>query len=100
VYAVSKQYGLPILTVVLDNAGWAAVKESTVRMYPKGEAMDAGQFEARLAPDMDFSKVVESAGGYGARVSHPDEIPDAIRRCLAEVRQGRSALLHACIAPF
>jgi acetolactate synthase-1/2/3 large subunit len=100
VYAVSKQYGLPIMTVVLDNSGWAAVKESTVRMYPEGEAMAAGQFEARLAPDMDFSKVAESAGAYGVKVSHPDEVRQAIRRCLAEVRQGRSALMHACIAPF
>ena len=100
VYAVSRQYELPILSVVIDNGGWAAVKESTARMYPEGEAMAAGEFEARLAPDMDFSKVAESAGAYGVKVSHPDEVPEAIRRCLAEVRQGRSALLHACIAPF
>src|SRR5262249_37559060 len=27
VYAASKQYGLPIFTLVLDNSGWSAVKE-------------------------------------------------------------------------
>ena len=41
VYAVSKQYGLPIFTVLLDNSGWAAVKEATLRMYPEGEAKAA-----------------------------------------------------------
>ena len=95
VYAVSRQYELPILTVVIDNAGWAAVKESTLRMYPAGEATAAAQFEARLASGMDFSKVAESAGGYGAKVDHPDALPDAIQACLKEVRGGRSALLHA-----
>ena len=100
VYAVARQYELPIMTVVIDNSGWAAVKESTLRMYPQGEAFGSGQFEARLAAGMDFSKVAESAGGYGARISHPDEVPDAIGHCITEVRQGRSALLHACIAPL
>lgn len=38
VYAVAQQYQLPILTVVLDNGGWQAVKEATLRMYPNGAA--------------------------------------------------------------
>lgn len=97
VFAVSRQYGLPILTVVIDNAGWSAVKNSTLRMYPEGEAKASAQFESRLAPDMDFAKVVESAGGFGAKVDHPDALPDALRGCIAEVRKGRPALLHACV---
>ena len=100
VYAVSKQYELPIMTVVIDNAGWSAVKEATLRMYPEGEAAASGEFEARLAPDMDFSKVAESAGAYGVKIRHPDEVADALRQCLAEVKQGRSALMRACVAPF
>jgi acetolactate synthase-1/2/3 large subunit len=100
VYAVSRQYELPMFTVVIDNAGWAAVKESTLRMYPAGEATAASRFEARLASGMDFSKVAESAGAYGAKVDHPDALPDAIQVCLAEVRKGRSALLHAMVKPI
>src|SRR6266513_298691 len=38
VYAVSKQYKLPIFTVLFDNSGWSAVKEATLRVYPEGEA--------------------------------------------------------------
>ncbi len=100
VYAVSKQYGLPIFTVVLDNTGWAAVKEATLRMYPEGEAKSSGQYEARLAPAMDFAKVAEAAGAYGERVSDPADVPAAIQRCLAEVRGGRAALLHARVTPL
>jgi len=96
-YAVSRQYGLPILTVVLDNAGWSAVKESTLRMYPDGEAKSLEDFQARLAPGVEFAKICEAAGGYGEMLVEPDAAPDAIRRCLAEVRGGRPAVLHAKI---
>ena len=36
VYAVAQQYRIPILTVVLDNGGWQAVKSAVQRVYPKG----------------------------------------------------------------
>jgi len=85
---------------LLCDSDETAVKEATLRMYPAGEAAASGQFEARLAPDMDFSKVAESAGAYGVKVSDPRELAGAIGDCLAEVRRGRSALLHACVTPF
>jgi acetolactate synthase-1/2/3 large subunit len=95
VYAVSRQYGLPVFTVVLDNSGWAAVKGATLRVYPEGQAKSKGLFQAGLAEGMDFSKVAEAAGCYGERIVDPAEVTGAIARCLAEVRAGRSALLHA-----
>jgi acetolactate synthase-1/2/3 large subunit len=97
VYAVSKQYGLPIFTIVLDNSGWSAVKESTLRMYPDGDAKGLQSYGAELAPDVDFSKVIEGFGGYGEKLTDPEQVEAAIDRCLREVRGGRSALLHACV---
>jgi acetolactate synthase-1/2/3 large subunit len=93
--AVSRQYKLPILTVVLDNSGWAAVKEATLRVYPEGEAKAAADYGALLAPDMDFAKVAEAAGAHGELVSDPDAVEAAIARCLEAMRGGRSAILHA-----
>ena len=97
VYAVSKQYNLPIFTIVLDNSGWSAVKKSTLRMYPDGDAKSLQSYEAELAPDVDFSKVIEGFGGYGEKLTDPEQVEAAIDRCLHEVRSGRSALLHACV---
>ena len=96
-YALAKQYGLPIMTVVLDNSGWAAVKGATLRVYPHGEARAMGRFQADLPAGMDFAKTVEAAGGYGERLTDPDDVPAAIARCLEEVRNGRSALLHVLV---
>ncbi len=97
VYALSKQYNLPIMTVVLDNSGWAAVKGATLRVYPQGHAKTNSLYQADLPTGMDFAKIVEAAGGYGERLIDPAEVPAAIARCLAEVRNGRSALLHALV---
>ena len=35
VFSVAQQYKLPILVMLLDNTGWSAVKESTLRVFPR-----------------------------------------------------------------
>jgi len=94
VFAVSQQYKLPFLSIVMDNTGWNAVKGSTLRVYPEGEAKQTGEFEAKLAPKVAFTKVAEAFGAYGEEVSDPADVPAAIARCLKEVRGGRAALMH------
>jgi acetolactate synthase-1/2/3 large subunit len=86
--------------VVLDNLGWSAVKEATLRVYPDGEAKSLGDFHARLAPDMDFAKVAHSAGAYGECVEDPAEVEAAIARCLEAMRNGQAALLHVRVTPL
>jgi len=95
VFAVAQQYKLPILTVVMDNTGWNAVKQSTLRVFPEGEAKGANEFEAQLAPKVHFTKVAEAFGAYGEEVADPADVPAALARCIKEVRGGRAALLHA-----
>ena len=94
VFAVSRQYGLPILIVVMDNSGWAAVKSSTLRVFPKGEAVAANEFQSHLLPDTDFGKIAEAFGAHGERIDDPDEVPAALARCAKIVRGGRTAILH------
>ena len=94
VLAVSQQYNLPIFSIVLDNSGWSAVKESTLRVFPGGEAKSANEFEAELAPNVEFSKVGEAFGAYTEKLSDPADVPAALARCAKEVRGGRPALLH------
>jgi acetolactate synthase-1/2/3 large subunit len=100
VYAVANQYGLPILTVLLDNGGWSAVKESTLRMYPQGEAKNTNQFASDLGYSTDFAAIAEAAGAHGERLVDPEQVEAAIERCLAALDAGRSALLHVRITPL
>jgi acetolactate synthase-1/2/3 large subunit len=95
VYAVAKQYKLPILTVLLDNTGWSAVKEATLRVFPEGEAKAENSFHANLMPDAEFAKIGEAFGAHGEKLVNPDDVPAALKRCVDAVRGGRAAILHA-----
>jgi acetolactate synthase-1/2/3 large subunit len=99
VYAVAQQYQLPILTVLIDNGGWQAVKSATQRVYPKGVAAQTDQFLSRLTSGRqgerrDFSEIARAFGAHGEAVSEPGELAAAIDRALAAVDDGRAAVLH------
>jgi acetolactate synthase-1/2/3 large subunit len=99
VYAVAQQYQIPILTVVLDNGGWQAVKSAVQRVYPKGVAAETDQFQSRLTSGRqgerrDFSDVAKAFGAYGECVTEPDELASAIDRAFAALDDGKAAVLH------
>jgi acetolactate synthase-1/2/3 large subunit len=102
VYAVAQQYRIPILTVVLDNGGWQAVKSAVQRVYPKGVAAETDQFQSRLTSGRqgekrDFSAVAKAFGAHGDCVTEPDDLAPAIDRCLAALDDGQAAVLHVHI---
>ena len=91
VYAVAQQYQIPILTVVLDNGGWQAVKSAVQRVYPKGIAAETDQFQSRLTSGRqgerrDFSAVAKAFGAHGECVTEPDDLAAAIDRCVCGAR--------------
>jgi len=99
VYAVAQQYQIPILTVVLDNGGWQAVKSAVQRVYPKGIAAETDQFQSRLTSgrqgeQRDFSAVGRAFGAHGETVHEPDDLAEAIDRCFAALDDGKAAVLH------
>jgi acetolactate synthase-1/2/3 large subunit len=99
VYATAQQYQIPILTVVLDNGGWQAVKSATQRVYPKGIAAETGRFQSRLMSGRQgerryFSEVAKAFGAHGECVREPEELVAAIDRCLAALDDGKAAVLH------
>jgi acetolactate synthase-1/2/3 large subunit len=98
VLAVAAHYDLPLLTVVLDNSGWGAVKEATLRMYPKGTAVERREFEAHLAPGMNFAHIASATGAFGLKVEDPAAVEDALDQALAAVDRGQAAVLHVRIA--
>ena len=102
VYAVAQQYRIPILTVVLDNGGWQAVKSAVQRVYPKGVAAETDQFQSRLTSGRqgerrEFSAVATAFGAHGEHVTEPDELAAAIDRCLVALDDGQAAVLHVQI---
>jgi acetolactate synthase-1/2/3 large subunit len=105
VYAVAQQYRIPVLTVVLDNGGWQAVKSAVQRVYPNGTAAETDQFQSRLTSGRQgeqrgFSDVGRAFGAHGERVTEPGDLAAAIDRCFAALEDGKAAVLHVQVTPL
>lgn len=95
VHHASTMHKLPVLTIVINNAMWGAVRRATLGMYPDGEASRSNKPPFIDLDDLPaFETICEASGGYGERVEDPKELPAAMRRALKAVDGGRQALLN------
>lgn len=91
----SAKHGLPVLTVVANNAAWGAVDLATRMVYPDGRAVAVGEDRfSDLSPSPDLAAYSRASGGHGERITDRDRLVPAIAEALEVVRrQGRQALL-------
>ncbi|HET9079974.1 MAG TPA: thiamine pyrophosphate-requiring protein [Trebonia sp.] len=100
VHWVARRYGTPSLTVIYDNRGWHAPKQSTLGVHPAGAAAAADDFHVSFDPEADLPGVAAAAGGaYAATVSDPAALEPALKEALAAVHAGRSAVISVHIPP-
>lgn len=94
------KHGLPVLTVVANNAVWGAVDHATRGVYPDGRAV--AQSESRLSdlsPSPAFEAYCRASDGFGARVDDPADLAPTLTEALAQVRDhGRQALVNVVCA--
>ncbi|HYF07638.1 MAG TPA: thiamine pyrophosphate-requiring protein [Acetobacteraceae bacterium] len=101
VYATAQAYGLPIFTVVMDNGGWQAVKEATLRVHPQGSAAATDRFFARLEGGRRrFEQVGMAFGAHGEYVDEPEALDAAIGRCFAAIERGQAAVMTVRVTPM
>jgi acetolactate synthase I/II/III large subunit len=89
--------GLPVLTILCNNARWQAVQNAAQTLYPEGHsARHATPVPlADLSPTPAFEMYAQASGGHGECVRDPAALPDAIARALRVVREERrQALLN------
>jgi acetolactate synthase-1/2/3 large subunit len=92
---VQRAHRLPVLTVIFNNQQWEAVKSGTLAVHPTGAAKTRGAFPlSELRPSPRFEEMARTVDGYGERVESPGELPAALKRGLAAVREGRPAILN------
>ena len=91
-----KAEGLPMLTVIMNNEEWGAVKRNTRGMYPDGYAARSNNEPLTFfEPGIQFEKAAEMSGGYGEMVDDPDALPKALDRAIDQVMgQGKQAVLN------
>ena len=92
---VQRAHDLPVLTVIFNNQQWEAVKSGALRVHPDGVAKARGRFPlSDLTPSPRFEELAKAVDGYGERVESPGELPAALKRGLAAVRDGQAAILN------
>jgi acetolactate synthase-1/2/3 large subunit len=90
-----RAHGLPVLTVIFNNQQWEAVKFGALGVHPDGVARARGRFPlSELTPSPRFEELARAVDGYGERVDSPSELPAALKRGLAAVRDGQPAILN------
>jgi acetolactate synthase-1/2/3 large subunit len=94
VHWMARRYGTPTLTVIYDNRGWRAPKQSTLGVHPAGAAYRADDFHVSFEPEADLPGIAAAAGGaFAATVSAPADLPGILKEALAAVHGGRSAVV-------
>ncbi|HXM69663.1 MAG TPA: thiamine pyrophosphate-dependent enzyme, partial [Thermoanaerobaculia bacterium] len=93
---VARAHGLPVLFVVFNNAGWAAVRKATEAMYPEGRSRRMNRMPlATLEPSPAFEQVIAASDGHGEQVESEAELGPALARALHAVTiEKRQALVN------
>jgi len=93
----SREFNLPIMSVIFNNQKYAAMQGMHLKMYPKGIAVDTDVFHGTHIQAPDFTKVAEAFGAYGERVEDPENVEQALKNGLAALDEGRSAIIDVGI---
>jgi len=84
------RFGLPIVAIVGNDAGWGQIRGPQVQMVGAERAIATS-----LAPTR-YDRVVEALGGYGELVETPDGIAPALERAFAS---GKPACVNVMLDP-
>lgn len=90
---------LGLLTVVLNNGSWDAVRTSTLDVYPSGAAAKANHVPTvPFMPTPEFGRIAEASGCYAEAIERAEDLPDALARAVKVIQEeGRQVLLDVKI---
>lgn len=91
---------LPVVTLVLNNQEWGAVRDSVEGLYGSGLAVRSNDVPlTSLRPSPDFAKTAEASRAYAETVTEGEELPAALERAIRVATEEKSqVLLNIAIA--
>ena len=90
--------GLPVLFIIFNNAMWEEVERAALAVFPDGHASRANRVPvADLGPAPHYEHMMRVYDGHGECVEAPQDLPGALDRALAAVKDGRQALLNIIV---
>ncbi len=100
-HQIAEGLGLPLITLVLNNEEWGAVRKSVSGLYPDGHAVRANKMPlTALQPSPDFVKTAEASRAYAETVENGEDLPAALARVIeVATQERRQGLLNIRIDP-
>lgn len=87
-HQVAEAQDLPLLTIILDNGSYDAVRISTLDIYPSGKAAKANHVPmVPFAPNPDYATIADSLGCEVFRVNKADELTPALEKAMECIQQ-------------
>ncbi len=99
-HQVAEALELPVVTLVLNNEEWGAVRHSVTGLYEDGLAARSNEVPlTSLRPSPDFTKTAEASRAYTESVADGRELPAALNRAIRVATEERiQVLLNLAIA--
>ena len=90
-----------VLTVVLNNSGWDAVRLSALEVYPEGVTSGAAQVPlTEFGANPDHAQVAEACGLWARRVDRAEDLPAVLQEAVTVIRDQRlPVLLDVAVRP-
>lgn len=93
-HQVAEAHGLPLLTVILNNGAWDAVRLSTLEVYPEGFASRANQTPmSSLSPSPDYGSVAAGSRAWTRLVEDAEDLPAVLAEALNVIRNDRQQVV-------
>ena len=96
-FGASRDYGLPVIVLIMNNRGYQAMLNGQRLYYADGMAR---RTELTLGYRIDppaYEEMGAPFGIEGARAETADELAAALDRALQETRAGRSYIVNAVL---
>jgi acetolactate synthase-1/2/3 large subunit len=88
------QHNAPFMVIVNTNRSYTTGTTGVIRSFGKDSYAAKSGFEGGyFDPPIDFAKEAEAAGAYGENVRDPSDLEAALKRGLAQIRNGRPAVI-------
>ncbi len=99
-HQVAEALALPVITLVLNNEEWGAVRHSVAGLYKNGLSARSNDVPlTSLRPSPDFTKTAEASRAHAETVSTGADLPAALDRAIrVATEEGRQSLLNIAIS--
>lgn len=99
-HQVAAANNLALLTIILNNESWDAVRTSTLEVYPDGNAAKSNVMPmVPLTPTPDYCAIAEASGAWTKRINRAQDIESALAEAISIIRtENRQVLLDIAVS--